>query len=282
MRFSKWQACGNDYIFIDGRTIDIDPIVARSREITDRHFGIGGDGLIFLMKSERADFKMRIFNTDGSEAEMCGNGIRSFSKWVSSMNLTQSRIFSVETKAGIMYPELLDDGNVRVDMGIPRFNAADIPVTGFNSDRVVDQPLYCPIDQKEYRITCISMGNPHAVIFVDNAETVPLDEIGSWFEKNAHFPHKANIEFVSSLGTDRLRMRVWERGSGITMACGTGTCASVVAACLLGKLKNEAVVVLDGGELLIEWAGLPDSHVFMTGPAEHVFDGEYILSEVDL
>lgn len=277
MHFSKWQACGNDYLFIDGRTIDIEPIVSRSKEITDRHFGIGADGLIFLMDSGKADFKMRIFNADGSEAEMCGNGIRSFSKWVYAMGLIQSKTFSIETKAGILYPHLLDDGLVRVDMGIPRLEAKDIPVVGFGTKRVIEQPLYCPIDKKDYSVTCVSMGNPHGVIFVDNAERVPLTAVGPWFENNEHFPQKVNVEFVSLLGSNQLRMRVWERGSGITMACGTGACASVVAASLLGKVKKEADVVLDGGMLHIEWEGLSDSHVYMTGPAEFVFEGEYSL-----
>lgn len=277
MHFSKWQACGNDYLFIDGRTIDIEPIVSRSKEIADRHFGIGADGLIFLMDSGKADFKMRIFNADGSEAEMCGNGIRSFSKWVYAMGLIQSKTFSIETKAGILYPHLLDDGLVRVDMGIPRLEAKDIPVVGFGTKRVIEQPLYCPIDKQDYSVTCVSMGNPHGVIFVDNAERVPLTAVGPWFENNEHFPQKVNVEFVSLRGSNQLRMRVWERGSGITMACGTGACASVVAASLLGKVKKEADVVLDGGMLHIEWEGLSDSHVYMTGPAEFVFEGEYSL-----
>lgn len=279
MHFSKWQACGNDYLFIDGRAIDIDPIVARSQEITDRHFGVGADGLIFMLDSDKADFKMRIFNIDGSEAEMCGNGIRSFSKWVHAIGLVRNQSFSVETKAGIMYPLLLEDGLVQVDMGIPKLEAKDIPAIGFDAERVIDQPIYCPIDKKEYLITCISMGNPHGVIFVDDAESVSLDKVGPWFETNEHFPKRANIEFVSLLGRNRLRMRVWERGSGITMACGTGACASAVAACLLRKIEKEADVIVDGGILHIEWAGLSDSHVYMTGPAEFVFEGEYALED---
>ena len=273
MHFTKWQACGNDFVFVNGFEENLEEITKHTVEICDRHFGIGADGIIFVLPSDKADLRMRIFNADGSEAEMCGNGIRAFAKWAHELGLVKEKRISVETGAGILYPELLDSGLVKVDMGKPHLTAEEIPVTGLGKGPVISQPLFNEANQKSYDVTCVSMGNPHCVIFVDDAEKVNVDGEGPSLETDPHFPRKTNVEFVSSLGKNHFRMRVWERGTGITMACGTGTCASVVAAILNGKTEKEADVDLDGGRLHIVWDGHPEDHVFMTGPAEKVFEG---------
>lgn len=275
MHFTKWQACGNDFVFINAMTIDIWPVVKKCVSICDRNFGIGADGIIFILPSKKASLQMRIFNSDGSEAEMCGNGIRAFAKWAYELGLVSGYRFSVETGAGILFPELLPDGRVRVDMGVPRLKSSEIPVVGFGDGMVVDRKITNGLNT--YHITCVSMGNPHCVIFTDDIDRIPLEEIGSRLETDTHFPRKTNVEFAQVLKKDLLRMRVWERGTGITMACGTGTCATVVAAILNGFVEKEAEVILDGGNLHILWEGNSSDHVFMTGPAEKVFEGEYII-----
>lgn len=275
MHFTKWQACGNDFVFINAMHTNITPIIDKCVQICDRHFGIGADGVIFIQKSEIADLKMRIFNSDGSEAEMCGNGIRAFAKWSYKLGLVSEKRFSVETGAGILYPELLDNGLVRVDMGTPYLTSSEVPVLGLGEGVVIKRKIYNESLQKEYEITCVSMGNPHCVIFTENVDSVPLSQVGPLLETDPHFPKKTNVEFVQLLGDGKLRMRVWERGTGITMACGTGTCATVVAAILNGLIKNEADVTLDGGSLHISWNGGASDHVFMTGPAVKVYEGDY-------
>ena len=275
MHFTKWQACGNDFVFVNAMTMDIRPVVKKCVSICNRNFGIGADGIIFVLPSEKATLQMRIFNSDGSEAEMCGNGIRAFAKWAHELGLVSKHHFSVETGAGILFPELLPDGKVRVDMGVPHLNSSEIPVTGFGDGMVVNRKL--TNDLHTYRITCVSMGNPHCVIFTDDIDRVSLEEIGSRLEADAHFPRKTNVEFAQLLKKNLLRMRVWERGTGVTMACGTGTCATVVAAILNGLVEGEAEVILDGGNLHISWEGDSSAHVFMTGPEEKVFEGEYII-----
>lgn len=275
MHFTKWQACGNDFVFVNAMTMDIRPVVKKCVSICNRNFGIGADGIIFVLPSEKATLQMRIFNSDGSEAEMCGNGIRAFAKWAHELGLVSKHHFSVETGAGILFPELLPDGKVRVDMGVPHLNSSEIPVTGFGDGMVVNRKL--TNDLHTYRITCVSMGNPHCVIFTDDIDRISLEEIGSRLEADAHFPRKTNVEFAQLLKKNLLRMRVWERGTGVTMACGTGTCATVVAAILNGLVEGEAEVILDGGNLHISWEGDSSEHVFMTGPAEKVFEGEYII-----
>lgn len=275
MHFTKWQACGNDFVFVNAMTMDIRPVVKKCVSICNRNFGIGADGIIFVLPSEKATLQMRIFNSDGSEAEMCGNGIRAFAKWAHELGLVSKHHFSVETGAGILFPELLPDGKVRVDMGVPHLNSSEIPVTGFGDGMVVNRKL--TNDLHTYRITCVSMGNPHCVIFTDNIDRISLEEIGSRLEADAHFPRKTNVEFAQLLKKNLLRMRVWERGTGVTMACGTGTCATVVAAILNGLVEKEAEVILDGGNLHISWEDDSSAHVFMTGPAEKVFEGEYII-----
>jgi diaminopimelate epimerase len=280
MQFTKWNGCGNDFVFVNAMNMDIQPVVDRCREICDRHFGIGADGIIFVLPSNCADLRMRIFNSDGSEAEMCGNGIRCFALFARELGLVKGNRFTVETGAGILVPEILSDRMVRVDMGAPHLNAPDIPVIGFGEGTVINAPLHVASNDREYRITCVSMGNPHAVIFTDD---VPDDDtlcmFGSQIEKDPHFPNRTNVEFAHVEKDGSIRMRVWERGTGITMACGTGSCATVVAAMLNGVIDgNETDVHVDGGTLHIAWEG-GDSHVFMTGPADKVFTGEYSLED---
>ena len=251
MHFTKWQACGNDFVFVKAMTMDIRPVVKKCVSICNRNFGIGADGIIFVLPSEKATLQMRIFNSDGSEAEMCGNGIRAFAKWAHELGLVSKHHFSVETGAGILFPELLPDGKVRVDMGVPHLNSSEIPVTGFGDGMVVNRKL--TNDLHTYRITCVSMGNPHCVIFTDDIDRISLEEIGSRLEADAHFPRKTNVEFAQLLKENLLRMRVWERGTGVTMACGTGTCATVVAAILNGLVEKEAEakdLIINIGEYL--------------------------------
>lgn len=278
MHFTKWHGCGNDYVFVNGFEEDFDSVYPHIVEISDRHFGVGSDGVIFLLPSDKADIRMKMYNNDASEGEMCGNGIRCLARWAYELGLVKEKRFSVETGAGILFPEILDDGSVRVDMGAPRLLAEEIPVKGLGDEKVIAKEITSALG-KTYPITCVSMGNPHAVIFVDHISDIDLPKEGSALEVDAHFPKKANIEFVEKLGDHHFRMRVWERGTGITMACGTGTCATVVAAILNHLTDGYADVDLDGGTLHIEWDGNPESHVFMTGPAVKVFEGDYLVKE---
>lgn len=276
LNFSKWQGCGNDFVLVDCFAEKIEDFAALSVRICDRHYGVGADGLILVLPSAVADFKMRIFNTDGSEAEMCGNGIRCFARYVYEKKLTDKTVFTVETGAGVLTPEILlaNDGQVelvRVNMGQPILAGDEIPVTGFGMNRVIDKPL--EVLGQSYKMTCVSMGNPHCVIFVDDIEQVELEKIGAFFEKHPAFPKKTNTEFVEVKDRQHMRMRVWERGAAITLACGTGSCATLVAAVLNDKSDRRAEIELDGGKLVIEWA--EDGNVYMAGPAEHVFNGTY-------
>lgn len=277
MQFTKWHGCGNDFVFVNAMERDIAPVVAECSAICDRHYGVGADGVIFILPSEKADLRMRIFNGDGSEAEMCGNGIRCFAKWARELGLVTSDRFSVETGAGILYPEILADGTVRVDMGAPRLGAEEIPVTGLGDGPVISREMYVAELDKTFDVTCVSMGNPHCVIFVPDISAVELEKLGPAIERDAHFPKKANIEFVQKIDEKTLRMRVWERGAAITLACGTGSCATGVAAVLNGLVERETELILDGGRLRVEWGGDAADHVFMTGPAVKVFEGNYPL-----
>lgn len=277
MKFTKWQGCGNDFVFVNGFEQPIEPVLAHCEEICDRHYGIGADGIIFVLPSDKADVRMRIFNTDGSEAEMCGNGIRCFAKWARELGVVKTDKFSCETGAGILYPEILPNGNVRVDMNVPHLAPAEVPVTGLGDETVVSKPMDVPELGKTFDVTCISMGNPHCVIFVPDISKVDLPKWGPVLEKDAHFPRKTNTEFVQKIDDNTLRMRVWERGAAITLACGTGSCATLVAAVLNGLIKREADIILDGGKLHVEWDGKKTDHVFMAGPATKVFEGEYKL-----
>ncbi len=276
LAFTKWQGCGNDFVLVDGRTSGLPQDVANlSRRVCDRHYGIGADGLIFVLSSEIADFCMRIFNADGSEAEMCGNGIRCFARLVYEEHMTDTESFTVETGAGILTPRIVKENGkiigITVDMGEPILEAEKIPVAGFGKDRVVAKEIAVLGDR--YKATCVSMGNPHCVVFVDDVEKVVMETVGPAFENHSWFPRRTNTEFVVVRDREHLRMRVWERGAAVTMACGTGACASLVAAVLNGFSERHAEVELDGGRLNIEWA--EDNHIYMTGPAEKVFSGLY-------
>ena len=278
MKFTKWQGCGNDFVLLDCREQESADYSELAKKMCDRHYGIGADGILVVLDSELPDvaLRMRIFNTDGSEAEMCGNGIRCFSRYVYEQGLTDGQTeFPVETGAGVLVPRMeITDGKVtgvRVDMGEPILAGDEIPVTGFGQKRVVNEPL--DVDGKTWRMTCVSMGNPHCVIFVDDAEKFPIYELGTHFEHSPRVPRKTNTEFVEVRDRSHVRMRVWERGAAVTLACGTGSCATVVAGVLNDKIDRKAEVTLDGGKLVVEWA--ENNHVFMAGPAECVFTGEW-------
>ena len=272
-KFSKWQACGNDFVLVNAFTQkNISEIESSVIKICDRHFGVGADGVIFILPSDSADFRMKIINNDGSEAEMCGNGIRCFAKAVYRAGLTDKKKFTVETGAGLIIPEIKDDGTVHVDMGEPILEGDAIPVAGFGSGRVVDEDI--EVDGGIYKMTCVSMGNPHCVVFVDDIAKVDLEHIGPKFETHGAFPKKTNTEFVQVKDRSHVRMRVWERGAGITLACGTGSCATAAACILNGKTGRKVEVELDGGALNIEWAA--NNHIYMTGPATEVFTAEWL------
>ena len=276
LNFTKWQGCGNDFVLVDARKTSLPGDAAElSKRVCDRHYGVGADGLIFVLPSDKADFCMRIFNTDGSEAEMCGNGIRCFARLVYEEKMTDKDCFTVETGAGVLTPRIVKDGDtvvgIEVDMGEPVLEAERIPVKGFGEKRVVAEKI--DVLGKRYNATCVSMGNPHCVVFVGDIGDVAMEQVGPAFERHAWFPRRTNTEFVVVRDRTHLRMRVWERGAAVTLACGTGACASLVAAVLNGRAERKAEVELDGGRLMIEWAD--DNHIYMTGPAEKVFSGVY-------
>ena len=274
LNFTKWQGCGNDFVLIDcfEEPLECD-YASLGKELCDRHYGIGADGILVVEPSEVADFRMRIINADGSEAEMCGNGIRCFARYLYDYQRTDKMEFTIETGAGILVPSLkVEDGKVtgvRVDMGEPVLSGDDIPVKGFGTNKVINETL--TVKGQDYQMTCVSMGNPHCVIFVEDAEGFPIEELGSFFEHHGVFPRKTNTEFVTVRDRSHLRMRVWERGAAVTLACGTGSCATLVAGVLTGRTDRAAEIELDGGRLFVEWAD--NNHVFMTGPAELVFAG---------
>lgn len=273
MKFTKMQGLGNDYVYVNCFEEKIETPSELAAKISDRHFGVGSDGLIMINPSEKADFEMEMYNADGSRGEMCGNGIRCVGKYVYDYGLTDKTEISVETLGGVKYLSLnVEDGkvrSVRVDMGSPVLRPADIPVR-CDGERAVDVPVN--VDGTEYRMTCVSMGNPHAVVFVDDVETFPLEAVGPKFENHEVFPNRVNTEFVRVVDRKTAEMRVWERGSGETLACGTGACAVAVACVLNGMGEDEMTVKLLGGDLLIQWDRENDK-VYMTGPAETVFDG---------
>lgn len=273
--FTKWQGCGNDFVLVDCMKEKIEAYAELTKKVCDRHYGIGADGMILILPSERADFRMRIFNTDGSEAEMCGNGIRCFARCVYEYGLTSKTEFTVETGAGILTPKLILEGDqvklIRVDMGKPILEGDKIPVRGYGLQQVVNQPI--EVAGKTYFMTCVSMGNPHCVVFVDDLKKLPIELLGPRFECHESFPRKTNTEFVEVRDANHMRMRVWERGAAITLACGTGSCATLVAAVLNKKTNRKAEIELDGGTLIVEWA--ENGHVYMTGPAQQVYCGQY-------
>ena len=276
MKFTKMQGLGNDYVYVNCFQEKIEEPAELARKISDRHFGVGSDGLIMINPSDKADFEMEMYNADGSRGEMCGNGIRCVAKYVYDYGLTDKKSISVETLGGIKYLDLtVEDGKVKlvkVDMGRPELEPSKVPVIA-EGDRAVDAPIM--VEGKEYRMTCISMGNPHAVVFVDcDVRELPLEEIGPKFENHERFPKRVNTEFVRVLDRHTAEMRVWERGSGETLACGTGACAVAAACALNGHTEDEVTVKLLGGDLHIKWDRENDT-IYMTGPAEVVFDGEW-------
>ena len=275
MKFTKLHGCGNGYIYVNLFEEKLDNPAEMSVKVSDYHFGIGADGLITIGPSEVADFAMHIYNADGSEAEMCGNGIRCVGKYVYDHGLTDKTEITVESGAGIKYLTLyVKEGKVDavcVDMGEPIFTPNEIPVVA-DGERVIDEPIV--VGDKEWQMTCVSMGNPHAVVFVEDVKNFELEKYGPLFENHARFPRRTNTEFVKVISRTEADMRVWERGSAETWACGTGTCATVVACILKGLTDREVLVHLLGGDLVIRWDE-KTNHVFMTGPATEVFTGEY-------
>lgn len=276
MKFTKMHGCGNDYVYVNCFEEKVDNPGEVSIRVSDRHFGIGSDGLILICPSETADFEMKMYNADGSEGAMCGNGIRCVGKYVYDNGLTDRDEITVSTKSGIKKLKLfVENGKVaraRVNMGPAILNPADIPVT-VKGNRAVNVPLL--VDGREWRFTAVSMGNPHAVVFVDDVDDLNLPELGPRFEKHEFFPDRVNTEFIKVLDDHTVQMRVWERGSGETLACGTGACAAAVASVLNKKTADGPVTVkLRGGDLRIEW-DRESGNVFLTGPATTVFTGEY-------
>ena len=273
MRFTKMQGIGNDYIYINCFEEVVDDPAPLARELSDRHFGIGSDGLILIKPSSEADFFMEMFNADGSRSAMCGNGIRCVGKYVYEHGLTQKTEITVNTLAGVKRLSLrVENGSVvsvTVDMGAPVLDAALVPVESDVTPVVAES---IEVAGQRYAMTCVSMGNPHAVVFVDDVESFPVDEVGRQFEVHPVFPERVNVEFVEVLNRAEVKMRVWERGTGETLACGTGSCAALVAGVLNNLLDAEATVHLLGGDLHICWNRAAD-RVFMTGPAVTVFEG---------
>ncbi len=279
MKFTKMHGIGNDYVYVNCFEESIKNPSEVSKFVSDRHFGIGSDGLILISPSEKADFRMNIYNADGSQAEMCGNGIRCVAKYVYDYGLTDQTEISVETLAGIKYLKLrVENGKVatvEVNMGAPILEPKEIPVA-VDINPVVDVPV--EVKGKTYRMTCVSMGNPHAIIFMDNVKELDIKSIGPYFENHPVFPKRTNTEFVEVLDKNTVNMRVWERGSDETLACGTGACATTVACILNNKTEDEVTVHLLGGDLKIRW-DREENLVYMTGPATVVFDGEITLPE---
>lgn len=274
MKFTKMHGTGNDYIYVNGFEEKLENPSEAAVKLSDRRFGIGSDGLILILPSDVADCRMEMFNADGSIGKMCGNGIRCVAKYVYDRGLVKKDVLRVETRSGVKTLQLrVEDGkvaSVRVNMGQPELDPEKIPVL-FSKDRMVDEEVYTP-SGNVWRVTCVSMGNPHAVIFVDDVEGVNLPAIGPEMEKHAMFPERANIEFAQVTGPHEVQMRVWERGSGETLACGTGACACAVASVLTGKADRDVTVHLRGGDLHVFWD--PDTDdVYMEGPAAFVFDG---------
>ena len=274
MEFTKMQGCGNDYVYVNGFENKIDNPNKLSEIVSDRHFGIGSDGLIVINPSEKADFKMSMYNADGSEGKMCGNGIRCVAKYVYDNKMTDKTTITVETLSGIKTLELNVKNDkvetVKVNMGTPILLPKDVPVVS-DKAKVVDEPIV--IDDKEYRITCVSMGNPHAITFIENTDDLEIETIGPKFENNPIFPDRVNTEFIQVLDRNTVKMRVWERGSGETFACGTGACATVVACVLNGLTDDKVTVKLLGGDLFIEY-NREENTVYMTGPAKVSFTGK--------
>ena len=273
MKISKWHGLGNDFILTElskSSSFDIRGAVER---LCDRHFGVGADGVVTIRHLSGNAFEMRIYNADGTEPEMCGNATRCVGLYIKRRMLARGDEFELRTKGGIVRPKVLENGTVRVDMGEPRLLRGEIPVAGNPAEQAREVKLRA--DGRDFTAFCVSMGNPHAVIFVPDIEAVELEKWGPVLECDPQFPKKINVEFVEVRSPGMVRMRVWERGCGITMACGTGSCATAAAGHLSGRTGSCVTVLLDGGELLVEHSAA-DNHVYMTGPAVEVFRGELV------
>lgn len=274
MKFTKMQGIGNDYVYVNCFKENIEDVKKTAIFVSDRHYGIGSDGLILIKPSKIADFKMDMYNSDGSQSEMCGNGIRCVAKYVYDYGLTDKTNISIETLAGIKYLELTIENDkvalVKVNMGEPQLEAKNIPVISDN-EKVIDEEIV--VNEKTYKMTCVSMGNPHAVVYVDDVKNLEIEKIGPCFENHERFPKRINTEFAKIIDRNTIEMRVWERGAGETLACGTGACATAVASMLNGLCEDEVTLKLLGGELKIKW-DKEENNVYMTGPAVVVFDGE--------
>ena len=274
MKFTKMQGLGNDYVYVNCFTEKVENPSQVAVRVSDRHFGIGSDGLILIKPSDVADFEMEMYNADGSQGAMCGNGIRCVAKYVYDYHLTDKTSISVNTKSGIKYLDLtVENGKVKevkVNMGAPVLKTAEIPMI-YSKEQVIAQPLN--INQNLYEVTAVSMGNPHVIVYMNDVKNLKIEEVGPYFEKSSVFPESVNTEFVRVIDRNTVEMRVWERGSGETLACGTGACAVAVACVLNGYTEEQVTVKLLGGDLKIFW-DREANLVYMTGPAEVVFDGE--------
>ncbi|MDR0612591.1 MAG: diaminopimelate epimerase [Dysgonamonadaceae bacterium] len=275
MKFTKMHGAGNDYVYVDCFRERVDNPAELAVRISDRHKGVGSDGLVLIMYSDTCDFRMRIFNADGSEAQMCGNASRCIAKFVYDRGYVNKKIITMETLSGVKILELLPENcevhKVKVDMGEPVVETSKIPVK-WHEETLINQTVDFGVEK--YAVTCVSMGNPHAVIFTEGIDRLDLEKTGSKIENHPMFPERVNAEFVEIVSPTRARMRVWERGSGETLACGTGACAVEVAAVLNGKLERKATVSLPGGDLELEW-NEENNHIYMTGNAVTVFEGEW-------
>lgn len=275
MKFTKMQGCGNDYVYIDGsrERIPQEEKPALVRFLSDRHFGVGGDGVIFINSSQEADFEMEMYNADGTRAEMCGNGIRCVGKFVYDKGLTEKTDITVISAGSVKYLTLfVKEGKaeqVKVNMGAPELTASLVPVKS-EKEQAIDEPIR--VQGHDYKMTCVSMGNPHAVVFMDDVDSLAIEEIGPFFENHERFPRRTNTEFVRVIDRSTVQMRVWERGTGETLACGTGACAVAVACVLNGLTEDTVTVKLLGGDLTVDWDRAANL-VYMTGPAETVFEG---------
>lgn len=274
MKFTKMHGCGNDYVYVNGFTEKVADKPKAVVALSDRHFGIGSDGVIFINPSQQADFEMEMYNADGTRAEMCGNGIRCVGKYVYDHGMTDKTSITVESFGKVKYLDLtVENGKVvkvKVNMGKPELTAKDVPAVS-EHEQVIDEEII--VKGKSYRMTCVSMGNPHAVVFMDDVEHLAIEEIGPYFENHERFPNRTNTEFVQVIDDSHVKMRVWERGTGETLACGTGCCATAVA-CVLNHLTGAHVTVqVLGGEIEIYW-DQKENLVYMTGPAVTVFEGE--------
>ena len=287
IKFTKMEGLGNDYVYIDCTKQNLENASNLAKIISDRHFGVGSDGLILIKSSKKADFRMQMFNSDGTEAEMCGNGIRCVGKYVYDKGLTDKTTLKIETLAGIKVLNLnVEDGKVKtvkVDMGEPILDYKLIPAKDGkvykSRDGIKFYKVNINIEGDLKELTCVSMGNPHGIDFANNIEKLKIEKFGPIIEVDEHFPNKVNAEFIEILDKHNIKMRVWERGAGETLACGTGACASVVASFLNGYTERNVTVELLGGKLEIEW-NKEDNHVYMTGPAETVFEGEFDESNI--